>query len=238
MTAMSRASVPRGGAGGAPTAQQPDAAAGCGDDDATLAARIALGDARAFEALYRRESARVYRYALAMCNDADLAADTVQETFLTFAQRAQGYAAERGPLQAYLVGIARHHVLGRWNEAQRFVPLAGDDDDCAGGVDLQQLADGAPDPGAALVARQSAAQLMAALARLPAPFREAIVLVELQDMSYADAAALAGIELNTLRTRVHRAKTKLARLLRAEAAATAPITAGDDDHGTTAAARG
>jgi RNA polymerase sigma-70 factor, ECF subfamily len=65
-----------------------------------------------------------------------------------------------------------------------------------------------------LVAKQDHAALMAAIAQLPVVFREAVVLVELQELSYAQAAALAGIELNTLRTRLHRGKKRLAELLR------------------------
>jgi RNA polymerase sigma-70 factor, ECF subfamily len=71
------------------------------------------------------------------------------------------------------------------------------------------------DPDALLVAKQDHAALMAAIAQLPMVFREALVLVELQELSYAHAAALASIELNTLRTRLHRAKKRLAELLRA-----------------------
>jgi RNA polymerase sigma-70 factor (ECF subfamily) len=52
---------------------------------------------------------------------------------------------------------------------------------------------------------------------LPAPFREALVLVDMQERPYAEAAAIAGIELNTLRTRLHRARLKLAALLNAGA---------------------
>ena len=57
------------------------------------------------------------------------------------------------------------------------------------------------------------ALVRAALRQLPAPFREAVVLVDLQERPYAEAARIAGVQINTLRTRLHRARGKLAVLL-------------------------
>ena len=55
--------------------------------------------------------------------------------------------------------------------------------------------------------------LYGAIRRLPPIFRDVLILVELQEMSYADAAAVAGIELGTVRSRLSRAKARLAQLL-------------------------
>ncbi|MBU6436414.1 MAG: RNA polymerase sigma factor [Betaproteobacteria bacterium] len=174
--------------------------------DQELAQRIGAGDRDALGEAYARESDRVYRYVLAMTNNPALAADVLQDTFLLFAARPAGYRPERGPLQAYLVGIARHKVLAHWSSDAKHTSLDAD------GAPVLE-ADLDDDPGALLVARQDSEALMSAIARLPAPFREALVLVELQERSYAEAAAIAGIELNTLRTRLHRAKLKLAQML-------------------------
>ncbi|HEV8688976.1 MAG TPA: sigma factor-like helix-turn-helix DNA-binding protein, partial [Ideonella sp.] len=82
--------------------------------------------------------------------------------------------------------------------------------------DAALSADGehAPDHEGALIGAQSLDALWAAIRTLPWPFREALVLVDLQERPYADAARIAGIELNTLRTRVHRARQRLAQALR------------------------
>ena len=181
------------------------------DDDAALASRIAQGDRDALSHVYQRESGRVYRYALAMTHNADMAADATQETFMSFSANPRGFDATRGALQGYLVGITRHWVLSAWQADKRFVDAAPEDL-----TELEESQIDERDPSALLVAQQSSEQLMQALAKLPATFREAIILVELQDYSYADAAALAGIELNTLRTRLFRAKHKLAAILGSE----------------------
>ena len=62
---------------------------------------------------------------------------------------------------------------------------------------------------------QSGAEVWLALRQLPVAFREAVVLVDLQERPYAEAAQIAGIELNTLRTRLHRGRARLAALLNA-----------------------
>jgi RNA polymerase sigma-70 factor, ECF subfamily len=170
--------------------------------DAALAARVAAGDRIALAEVYARESGPVYRYCVAMCANPAWAADATQEAFIRFATQPQRFDAGRGALGAYLAGIARHSVLARWREPQGSV----DEND-------DEAVDGDAQPEAIVVKRQDSARLMQAIGRLPVAFREALILVELQERSYAEAAAIAGIELNTLRTRLHRARTKLAALL-------------------------
>ncbi len=187
------------------------------DDDASLARRVAGRDARALDAVYRRDAGAVYRYVLALGGNAAWAADATQQAFVAFADRPHGFDATRGPLAAYLAGMARHHLMALWRER----PLA--DPELADGVMHEAAIDQAT-PEALLVRRQGHEALWAALAALPWPQREALVLVDLQQRPYAEAAAIAGIELNTLRTRVHRARTRLAEALQGCAAASASIT--------------
>ena len=179
---------------------------------AALAALAALarGETQAIDVLYRSEAARVYRYALALCGNAGWAADATQEAFVALAQRPQGFDATRGSLGAYLAGVARHALAAHWRTARDEVPLPDGDDGDEGAAET-------PSPEDLLVQAQSGAAVWEALRRLPAPFREALVLVDLQERSYAEAAAIAGIELNTLRTRLHRGRIKLATLLQSDA---------------------
>lgn len=176
----------------------------------TLRPRAAAGDAAPalawLEAVYRQESDAVYRYALALSGDAALAADVTHEAFMTLAQAPQGFDPARGALGAYLAGIARHALLAAWRLRDRHVVLDEPEDEPA---DAGTVAD----HEAGLIDRQSLDALWAAIRALPWPFREALVLVDLQERPYAEAARIAGIELNTLRTRVHRARQRLAAAL-------------------------
>jgi len=194
-------------------ADTPEAAAPTATAEA-LVRRLRQGDASALEPLYRTESGPVYRYALALCGQPDWAADAMQEAFVAFAGRPEGWDPGRAPLGAYLAGMARHHLLARW----RSRPVADDAD--------AQPEDLVSSPEEQLVRAQDHARLWEALQRVPWNFREAVVLVDLQDRSYTEAAAIAGIELNTLRTRLHRGRARLLALLQdhAPAHATAPAT--------------
>lgn len=174
-------------------------------DAAALVARLCAGDADALEPLYRRESGPVYRYALALSGNAAWAADAMQDAFVALAGRPQGFDPQRATLGAYLAGMARHSLLARWREAGRLEPVPEDEAGAADGASPEEL----------LVRRQAQGQVWAALQRLPWPQREAIVLVDLQERPYAEAAHIAGTEINTLRTRLHRARLRLAALLNA-----------------------
>lgn len=174
-------------------------------DDAQLVARVAAGDRAALAAIYCNESPAVYRYALAMCGNPAWAADATQEAFIGLASRPQGFDAQRGSLAAYLAGAARHALLAQWRQQPEAMPEGEDDADAVD--DLS--------PELVMVRRQSHAQLWQALLALPWPQREALVLVDVQERSYELAAQIAGIELNTLRTRLHRARAKLAARLAA-----------------------
>lgn len=185
----------------------------------TLVARVARGDRAALAQLYRREAGPVYRYALALSGNTAWAADATQDAFLAFADKPHGFDSRRGTLGAYLAGAARHALLAQWRQARLHQPL--DDAD-----ETNELAGDVASPEALMVQAQDTQAFWAALRRLPFGFREALVLVDLQERPYADAARIAGIELNTLRTRLHRARLRLADLLGAVSGAGADAVTG------------
>ncbi|KQV53257.1 hypothetical protein ASC95_10895 [Pelomonas sp. Root1217] len=181
-------------------------AASASGDEVALLARVADGDADALALVYRRESGSVYRYALALAGDEATALDAVQEAFAQLLRGPQAFNAGRGSLGAYLAGMARHQLLNQWRDARRHVPL----DDS---LDTDETAELMPSSDTRLNQSQQQDGLWAAIRRLSWPQREAIVLVDLQERSYEDAAAIAGVSVDTLRTRLHRARQRLADLL-------------------------
>lgn len=173
-------------------------------DDASLARRLVAGDRGALAAAYEREAPAVYRYALGLCGNAAWAADATQDAFIALASRPATFDAARGTLGAWLAGIARHALLAHWRVSKEMSPL---DDDDAQDAPHEVAID------ALLVRRQDSDALWAAIRSLPWAYREALVLVDLQERPYEQAAAIAGIELNTLRSRLHRARARLAAQL-------------------------
>ena len=80
-------------------------------------------------------------------------------------------------------------------------------------LDTDDGAEAMPASDVRLSQSQQQQSLWAAIRSLSWPQREAIVLVDLQERSYEDAAAIAGVSVDTLRTRLHRARLRLADLL-------------------------
>ena len=174
--------------------------------DAALAARLACGDARALDPLYRRHKGSVYRFALLWSGAAAVAADVTQDVFVHLLTRAEDFDPTRGPLQPWLLGIARNFVRRRTGTQAREEDHEPDD------LRLPVAADGAGLDDA-LAARRDVDRLRTAIAALPPHYRDVLVLVEIAGRSYADAAAICGCELNTVRSRLSRARGLLARAL-------------------------
>ncbi len=181
------------------------------DDNLVLLRALVGGNGAALEPLYRRLAPAVYRYCLGLCGDPALAADATHDAFTALAEKPHGFDPHLGTPGAWLAGIARHALLARHRrfatEVAHESAHAGDDDE---GIDEHCAS-----PEQLLVQRQALAQLQAALRTLPWVLREALVLVDLQERPYAEAAQIAGCELNTLRSRLHRARLRLASLLTA-----------------------
>ena len=176
-------------------------------DAADLLLRATRGDSAALDALYRQESGPVYRYALALCGNEAWAADALQDAFVALLHQPAGFDAAKGSLGAYLCGMARHHLLAtRRDRLHTAAPLDEDDD-------TTDHTEWAPDPQDQLLRMQSLQALHQALAGLPWHQREALVLVDLQERDYIQAADIAGIPVNTLKTRVLRGRRRLHAVL-------------------------
>jgi len=176
--------------------------------DETPGLRLALaGNEAAFTALYRRHRATVYRFVWLLTGSAAQAADITQDVFIELLNGSSGYDAARGSLAAYLCGVARFRAYRTMDTRMQTV------DDFEAFAEAHEGIDAPVLPDDHLERRRSLDTLYDAIRRLPPIFRDVLILVELQEMSYADAASVAGIELGTVRSRLSRAKAKLTELL-------------------------
>jgi RNA polymerase sigma-70 factor (ECF subfamily) len=171
-----------------------------------LIERIAAGDRDAFASLYRECRPDVYRFAVHMSGSAAFAEDVVQDVFLAVIQDAGRYRPGGAGVVPWLLGIARNHVR-RWKYMRMMHPLPGEDS--ADGRKL--VADS--DPTRDLTRKRRAAAVACALLKVPVRFREVIVLCDLQELEYEAAAAALGCPIGTIRSRLHRGRTLLAREL-------------------------
>ncbi len=181
-------------------------------DSALLAASLA-GDQRAFTTLYRRHGATVYRFAYLWSGTSMVASDVAQETFIHLHTRGGDFDASRGELRPWLLGIARNLVRRQLSARHAETPTDFTDSDAllpeSAGVDP----DPRSDPLQALLGNEENRELHRSIRRLPSHFRDALVLVDLQEHSYADAAAICGCEIGTIRSRLSRARALLADAL-------------------------
>lgn len=172
--------------------------------DDELLFRLRSGDRQAFTALYRRRQGAIYRYSLHMSNSQALAEDITQEVFLVLLRKKCGYDSARGSLAGYLLGIARKLLL---KQTGRGVEISIDFADDSQGP--PQLAVN-PDPLGDLTHREGLEALHRAVAALPRPYREVVVLCDIEEVAYADAAEALEIPIGTVRSRLHRARAILA----------------------------
>jgi RNA polymerase sigma-70 factor (ECF subfamily) len=172
------------------------------DDDLLL--RIRRGDADAFLGFYRRRQAALYRFALQMSGSGSVAEDVTQEVFLTILREDCGYDPGRGTLSGYLFGIARKLILRHLERGPSSVILDTYDEDS----NLPELAI-QDDPLADLTHREGIEALRRAVQALPRRYREVVVLCDLEEIDYADAALALGCPIGTVRSRLHRARALL-----------------------------
>lgn len=179
--------------------------------DEELLRRMLAGDEEAFAALFRRQQAGVYRFALHMCGSPAVAEDVTQEVFLILIKSGSRYDPARASVRAFLYGIARNCVKRHQERRGRYVPIGERVD---GAKDNPyNPATASDNPFSALSQSEQIASVRQAVLSLPVPYREAVVLCELQELSYAEAAAAAGCSVGTIRSRLHRARAILAKKL-------------------------
>jgi RNA polymerase sigma-70 factor (ECF subfamily) len=178
--------------------------------DAVLVARIGSGDSGAFGEFYRRRRGDVFRFALHMTGSPAAAEDVAQDVFLAVMRSASRYDASRATAVVWLCGIARNCVRQRMDRERPFQPLTT----LADGTDAEPTV--LPDPLGDLERTQGIEKLRRMVLSLPVQYREAVVLCDLQELSYADAAAAMGCSVGTVRSRLHRGRDLLATKLGAE----------------------
>jgi RNA polymerase sigma-70 factor (ECF subfamily) len=181
-----------------------DVASGLPDGD--LLRLIAIGDRDAFSALYHRYQDIVFRFALQMSGSDVVAADVTQDVFLLVLTRhANRYDPSQASFSTYLYGVARHMTRRRLHRERRFVTLGRE----------TRTASERPEPivaGSALddvVKQQRIEQVRRAVVSLPSRYREVIVLCDLHEHSYAEASAIIGCAVGTVRSRLHRGRSLL-----------------------------
>jgi len=185
-----------------------------------LMQRYCDGDAGAFRELYALVAPRLLGYLLKMARDRALADDLLQQTFLKVHRARAAYVRGADPLP-WIYSIAHRTFIDHARKHNRAVVRVGEADElpevaaAITGESDDRRDEGRADP-------EAVAAALDALAELPAPQREAVVLTKLDGRTVAEAAEIAGTTVGAMKVRAHRGYEALRKLLAPRAAPAQP----------------
>lgn len=177
--------------------------------DAELIERILAGERELFQALVQRYQDSLYRVALSLSLDDDVAADLVQDAFVrAYANLARCH--DRRRFRFWLLATLRNRALD-WLKEKRRRDASLSEEAVVRKVESSSV--GQADLGERLVVRRA---LEAAMAKLSPQLREAFVLRHLEQCTVEEVAELLGIGVSAVKMRLHRARQQMQELLTAE----------------------
>jgi RNA polymerase sigma-70 factor (ECF subfamily) len=177
------------------------------NEDLALLQRSLAGEEEAFDLLYARRAGLVYQFALRMSGSVTLAEDVTQDVFIALLRSGHKFDPARGALPQYLLGMTRNRVLTLLQRERNFVPLALEEGE-EGALVLDQPVMQA-DPLLELTRLERVEAVRQAVLALPLHYREVVVLCNLDELSYEQAAQLIGCPVGTVRSRLNRARALL-----------------------------
>lgn len=171
------------------------------DPDLPLIQRIAGGDARALTELYTRHGANVLNYLMSYLNDRQLAEEVLQDVMLAVWNHAAKFRGE-SKVRTWLLTIARSRAI---NAGRRYSPHLTELD--------ENFHTGDTSPLERAEAKTQQQALREAIRALPKFHQEILILVFYQGLSGQEAAEVLGVSVGTVKSRLHRAKDMLKRVL-------------------------
>lgn len=171
------------------------------------------GNEDAFRVLYERLKTPLFGYAFHSMHSQAAAEELTQEVFILLLKEGHKYKRSRGDVSAFAFGIARNLVRSfqRRERVCQELPPDGGVEPISGGERGQE------GPSAELIRHQEVLRVRSAIASLPDHYRQVIVLCDLCELDYAEAASRLECAVGTIRSRLHRAHALLAKKLRQSA---------------------
>ena len=169
--------------------------------------------ALAFEPIVQAHKDRIYTYICRLTNNDPDAEDLTQEVFVRAYQSFAAFRREAA-VDTWLYRIATNLVIDRFRRARRapqqVVPDAGGEE---GLLDELQSLSRAADPEASAQLSELQRNVQQAIATLPPKLRVAVVLHDMEGLSYEEVAAALGCPIGTVKSRLFNARAQLKRKL-------------------------
>lgn len=154
-----------------------------------------------FQKVFNDHKDAVYRFAWRMCGSGTVAEDITQDVFVSLLRQPQRFDPGRGSMRAFLLGIARNIALKRWRDESRWEELADTEfavmDTAVERIEAREIGEIVGD----------------AVRSLPLLQREVLILAEYEEMSLEEIAAAVESQTGTVKSRLHRARENLKRIL-------------------------
>lgn len=182
-------------------------------DEAQLITDSQRGDVRAFNLLVERYQVRLYNLCYRMLNDPDAAADVTQDAFVSAFRNIKRYRG--GSFAAWIMRIATNGCYDQLRIRQRrpttsIDALIADDEDRA----PRQFHDPAESPDERSLRNELADEIQRGLDSIDADQRLAVIMSDIQGMSYDEISAATGWPLGTVKSRLSRGRAALRTVLR------------------------
>jgi RNA polymerase sigma-70 factor, ECF subfamily len=189
-----------------------DAAGGPGAAERALLARLRQGDPEAFEALVREHQDRVYDFCVRMLGDREEAQDLVQDIFVSVHQNLRKFR-EDAKLSTWLLRISKNQCLNRLKYLKRRGQGRTDEYVEVGEKVLSGALEAPPMPDAMLDAARERARVQRAISQLEPDARMLVALRDIEGLSYEEIVDITELPEGTVKSRLHRAREKLADIL-------------------------
>lgn len=184
---------------------------------ALLIRRCVAGDAAAWEEIVRLHNRRIYNLCYRFAGSPDDAQDLTQEVFIKIYRTLSSFDSSKAAFVTWVTTVTRnllvdHFRKGKYDRMTDSLdaPMGDEEDGTAVGT---QIADGGPSPDERLQSRETKELVHRGLQKLSPELREAVILRDLQDMDYKDISQVLKIPEGTVKSRINRGRTELARLL-------------------------
>lgn len=200
--------------------QSPERAAAIAEQKrlAELAARCVAGDAVAWEELARTQHKRIYGICYRFTGSASDAEDLTQEAFLKMFKNLDSFDPTKGGFTTWLTTLTRNLLVDNYRRTR--LERASDSldeplgDEDGGATKLDRLEDEGRSQHDHVAGLELRAQIQEALKQVSPELREAVILRDLEDMDYKDIAEVLGVPQGTVKSRISRGRSELARLLK------------------------